>query len=246
MSKLHRIGFFILLFCLLWLPKPQQGSASVAAPLTLLRPANGSMVTSPIQISAVVQCQPDSLIRITLLDRSKDIISRQLFRLDENDFTSTDFFRELNFEIYGEITEGLLTVAVLDINNRPITLRSALLTLQSNGENNIETQSQTKDWLTITQPQTGDILKGGKILVEGVVIPITERPIHFELITDSGGQIGSRQLAIQEVGKEIEFNIVVPYAYINSKRDVRLVILQTDSYYGENIILDSVPIFLQP
>ena len=179
------------------------------------------------------------------MDRSNTTISRQLLRLDQN-HGFPNFSNELAFEINNESTEGMLTIAVLDEYNRPISLRSVLLTLQTDGEEIINTSSASLDWLTITQPQPGDTLEGGQVNVEGRVIPTTRRPIYFELITDSGGQIGSRQLAVQEVGEEIEFNIIVPYVYINSKRDVRLIIRQADSHYGENIILDSIPIFLLP
>lgn len=203
-------------------------------------------MTSPIEISAQVQAQPQDLIRVELVERSGSVISRQLLTVKASRDVILSFKSSLAFEIPRETTDGLLTIAVQDSNNRLVALRSAVLKLLSDGENLINLQSSNSDWLTITKPQPGGKLQGGAIDVEGTVIPIIDRPVFFELITDSGGQIGWKQLAVENAGEIIEFNITVPYAYITQERDVRLIIRQTDIFYGENIILDSVPIYLSP
>jgi hypothetical protein len=246
MVKTRVLGFVLLFFLLIGLRSPLGAEAVRSDSLELITPVEGSIVTSPIEISAQVQAQPQDLIRVELVERSGSVISRQLFPVSARRNVNLNFTTSLPFEIPRETTDGLLTIAVQDSNNRLVALRSAVLKLQSDGENWINEQSSGFDWLTITKPKPGEKLQGGAIDVEGTVIPIIDRPVFFELITDSGGQIGWKQLAVENAGEIIEFNITVPYAYITQERNVRLVIRQTDTFYGENIILDSVPIYLSP
>jgi len=246
MLKTRFLGFILLMFILIGLRSPLRAEAERIVTLNLISPGEGSRVISPIKIFAQVYIQPQNLIRITLVDRSGSIISRQLLRLEADSALPQDFTTSLAYEIPKEFTDGLLTIAIQDGNNRLVALRSTPLKLQSDGENSITPQSSTSDWLTIAQPQPGDRLQGGMVIVEGTVIPVIDRPVFFELITESSGQIGSRQLAIQSVGEPITFNTTLPYAHIYKGRDVRLIIRQTDEVYGENIILDSVPIYLAP
>jgi hypothetical protein len=246
MLKTRALGFILLFFVLVGLRSSLHAEAVRSDSLKLITPGEGSIVTSPIKISAQVQVRPQDLIRVKLVDRSGSIISRQLLPVNARGDMVLNFTSRLAFEIPRETADGLLTIAVQDNNNRLVALRSAALKLLSDGENLINLQSSSSDWLTITKPQPGEKLQGGAIDVEGTVIPIIDRPVVFELITDSGGQIGWKQLAVEDAGVPIEFNITVPYAYITQERDVRLVIRQTDTFYGENIILDSVPIYLSP
>jgi len=246
MLKTRALGLFLLVFVLIGLRSPLRVDAVRNESLKLISPGEGSSVTSPIKISARFQSQPQDLIRVKLVDRSGSVISRQLFSVNASGDAVQDFASSLAFEIPREIVDGLLTIAILDSDNRLVALRSATLKLQSVGENRINLQSSNSDWLTIVKPQPGERLQGGKVVVEGTVTPIVERPVSFELITDGGGQIGWKQLVVENVGEPIEFSITLTYAYIYQERDVRLVIRQTDSFYGENIILDSVPIYLSP
>jgi hypothetical protein len=246
MIKKRALGFVLLFFVLVGLRSPLHAEAVRSDSLKLITPGEGSIVTSPIKISAQVQAQPQDLIRVKLVDRSGSVISRQLFPVNASGDAVLNFTTSLAFEIPRETADGLLMIAVQDSNNRLVALRSAALKLQSDGENLINLQSSSSDWLTITKPQPGEKLQGGAIDVEGTIIPISKRPVFFELITDSGAQIGWKQLAVENTGDPIEFNITVPYAYITQERDVRLVIRQADTFYGENIILDSVPVYLLP
>jgi len=186
------------------------------------------------------------LIRVTLVDRSGNVIARKLLWQKGSDAPSFDFSTNLLFEISGDISEGLLTIALLDSYNRPISLRSASLRLLSGGEDKIESTFQTEPWLTIVQPQPLEDHTGGEVQVTGTVRPLMEGPVFFELVTDSGAQIGTRQLPGGRVGETLDFDITLPYAYINQRRDVRLIIRQSNPQLGEIIILDSVPIFLSP
>ena len=180
------------------------------------------------------------------MDQSRNIIARQLITLDEDAGSQKNFSTDLFFEIPINSSEALLSISLLDSNNRFTTLRSVSLILLSEGQTQIEGSKSETDWLTITQPQSGEVLSGGEVRVIGTVRPYVDEPIFIELVTDSGGQIGTRQLLVDQAGKTFSFDTLIPYQYINEIRDIRLIIRQSDPKFGETIILDSIPIFLTP
>mgnify|MGYP001206374413 CR=1 FL=1 len=246
MSKQRLAGLILILIVLVIFSAPFHGSASTEPSLLLESPVNGSQVTSPIPISAKINSEDYSLLRITLMNQSRNTLSRQLLSLDTDEGNLINFSTDLFFEIPGDSSEGLLSITLLDSNNRPAILRSASLFLLSEGQTQIEASKSETDWLTIIQPQPGEVLSGGEVRVVGTVRPYVEGPLFFELVTDSGGQIGTRQLSVDIAGRTFSFDIRIPYQYVNEMRDIRLIIRQKDSKFGETIILDSVPIFLTP
>ncbi len=246
MAKKGFIGLTLVTLFFLSFISPIRGSASKNSILTLESPGDGSRVTTPIQLSVQIKSQDQVLIRITLTDRSGTVIARQLLPMDTNAEAFFNFYSKLAFEIPRDTSEALLSIALLDTANRPITLRSSSVILLSEGEDQILSSDPMEEWLTITQPQAGEALSGGLVRVEGTVTPLVEGPVFFELVTDSGGQIGTRQLPVGSAGEFIDFDINIPYGYINQMRDVRLVVRQRDNNFGQSIILDSMPIFLSP
>jgi hypothetical protein len=246
MSIKRHIVLFLLLLLLLNFLSPKSGSASTMPAIILNSPGDDSLVASPIEVSAELRAQEDYLVRVSLTDRSGAVIARKLLRLASSGSMLSNFSADLPFEIPGDTSEGLLSISLLDANNRPVALRSASITLLSIGESRIEPPSQNTGWLTITQPQSGEDLSGGEVRVTGMVTPLVERPVFFELITDSGGQIGTRQLPVISAGEAFSFDVSIPYGFITETRDVRLVIRQSENKFGQTIILDSVPILLSP
>jgi hypothetical protein len=188
----------------------------------------------------------DGLVRLALTDKSNGTLSRQLLRVDAGDDTPISFTTELSFELPGSDVEALLTLSTQDIYHRPLALRSVLLTLTASGEAQITSQQYTGPWLEITYPEPLDIITGGQFTIQGAVTPVTDNPVIFELITDSGGVIGSAQLAVTQPGQTFTFEQLISYAYITTIRDVRLVVRQTLDGYGTNVVLDSLLLALLP
>lgn len=246
MQNLRRTGLILYFILVLSLLTSKTGTALPSPLMTILTPGDGSVVTAPIHVSAEVQPGTDDLIRLTLTDQNNNVIARQLLRIEADNQSPIQFETWLSYEIPKESTQALLTLATQDTYHRPETLRSALLTLKSSGEAVIQSHQTEDQWLTITYPEPLDIISGGQFLVSGTVTPLTENPIFFELITDSGGVVGSSQLAVPAVGEPFDFEMPLSYAFITSNRDVRLVIRQTIDTYATNIILDSLPLTLTP
>ena len=245
MTHKHLARVIFTLFLGLALLPPGTGTAENAPRIVWLTPGGGSRVVSPIQVSAEIQPEPDGLVRIELLDRQGQTISRQLLRLDaDHNETLQAFTAALPFEIPGDEEGALLTLALLDAYYQPLALRSAEITLHSDGDTQITPSSQPP-WLTITAPIPMETVSGGNLVVEGTITPITQKPIIFELTTEKGAVIGSKQLAVEEPGNAQSFKIPLTYT-TTITRTVRLVIRQTIDPYSANVILDSLPVILNP
>jgi len=245
-KRLHAYLVLCLIFALSLL-SPQVGWASQFPPLTILSPGDGSIVTSPTTLSAEFQPEMKGMLRLALVDRTGHEIARKLLDVDAADTLKTSYFAtELPFEIPTDEGIGLLTLTTLDASFRPVALRSVALTLQSEGESNLQQQTPTGSWLAITRPQPLETINGGEFLVEGIVTPQTPNPIIFELITDRNRVIGSSQLSVENPGQTLNFSLRLYYDFIATTTVARLVVRQTLNPYGTTAILDSLLITITP
>lgn len=223
--------------------------ASVAAPapsMTILLPGEGSVLLSPITVSALVQPGADGLIRITLTNKFSQVISRQLLQVNDMKSREINLESQIQFEVPYPGLEGLLTIATQDEHHRPLAERSVQVTLDDGGEVQLLPNPAAKQWLDISSPEPNESLTGGTFYIEGTVTPVNEEPVLFELISDSGGQIGATQMAVGQPDLTFTFRIVISYGFISSPRDVRLIVRQTNEDKTVNVVLDSIPLILAP
>ena len=215
--------------------------------VSILSPGEGSVVTSPIHLSLEIQPGADTFIRVTLINGSNITIARQLESISLNPDNVTILDISIPFEIPTESSKALLTVTTLDSFNRPQSLRAINLTLASTSpETVLPSQQPVENWLSIHSPTAGTTISGGKFQITGTVTPITDNPIFFELITDSGGVIGNAFLSVSNAGISIDFDLPIYYNYLSMPRDVRLIVRQTAGKYRNTVILDSLLLTLEP
>ena len=246
MLSKHQSFFILAILLSLSLVLPRASFAAPAPSMAILSPGSGSVVISPIPVSALVQPGADGLIRVTLTDQANRTVSRQLIRVDSAGEEEISLESQLLFEIPYPGLEGLLTLSTQDEFHRPLAQRSVLLTLNDSGETEMQPNPVSGQWLDINSPAPGATLSGGSFTIEGSITPATSHSVRFELITDSGGQIGSAQLAVGEPGQTVPFTVTISYGFISTERDVRLVIRQTLPDYTANLLLDSIPLTLAP
>ncbi|QRN82797.1 hypothetical protein JR338_10290 [Chloroflexota bacterium] len=242
----HRSTFALLIILSLSLLLPRASFAAPSPSMTILSPGEGSTVASPILVSAVVRPGADNLLRITLTDNFDRVLSRQLIRVDAVNGEEINLDSQILFEIPYPGLEGLLTLATQDEYHRPLAERSVLVVLDDSGEVQVQPNPVSGQWLEISSPEPNASISGGQFVVQGTLTPVTDRPVTFELISDSGGQIGSAQLAVDQPGETIAFEITINYGFISTVRDVRLIIRQTMDSHTANIVLDSLPLTLAP
>ncbi|MFN2303248.1 MAG: hypothetical protein ACK2TV_05885 [Anaerolineales bacterium] len=246
MVNIRRIVLGLILFFTLCMLNSENGSSQASPAIIILSPGQGSVVTSPIHFSAALVPGEDDLVRVTLIDQNGQLLVRQLSRWAPQADPQAPFTTELVYEIPNESAQGLITVETQDKHHRPMTLRGVLLTLQNSGQTQLQASSEQEPWINIISPQPYEFFSSGKFAIKGTAKPITTKPIIFELITETGGVIGSKQLAVDNPGESMSFEVPLSYSFITSTREVRLVMRQTVDPYGENIVLDSLPLFITP
>lgn len=242
----HRSIFILLIILSLSLLLPRASVAAPAPSMTILSPGEGSVLASPIPVSAVVQPGADGLIRITLTDENGRVISRQLLQVNSTENEEITLDSQILYETSYPGLEGLLTLATQDTYHRPLAQRAVPVILDDSGEVQLQPNPASGQWLDIHSPEPEASISGGKFTVQGTITPVTTKPILFELVSDSGGQIGSAQLAVGHAGETVPFEITLSYGFITTARDVRLVIRQTMEDQAANIILDSIALTLAP
>lgn len=247
MHKRYRLTLvFSLIFVLSLLP-PQVSRASQPAPVTFLTPGEGSAVTSPIELAASITLEEVSQVRAALVDRNGQEISRQRLNINRADRISYEPFEtQLSFEIPGDSSNALLTLTTLDGAHRPTATRSIILTLKSEGEPDLQNNVTQESWLTISRPEPHTHIQDEPLMITGNVIPVTDQPIFFELVTGAGRLLGHVQLAVENPGENLSFDVSINYGAIPSQTDVLLIIRQTMLPFGVNAVLDSLPLTLLP
>lgn len=215
-------------------------------PITILTPGESSLVTAPIEVIALVYPGEDGLIRLTLVDRNQTLLARQLIRVEAPSGEAIEFSTRLAFEIPVEATTALLMLTTQDQAHRPLSSRSINITLAGSGEEMIAPAQITQPWLKLTEPQPGAVINASPMLISGTVIPVNSNPVIFELLTERGGAIVSKQLAVEIPGEAMDFELLLIYPPVTEPRDMRLVIRQSAGWVGVDAILDSLSLILAP
>jgi hypothetical protein len=251
MIKKRPSGLIVWVILALSLLSPHQAGLALSSPaLEIQSPLDGSVVSAPIPVIAEIYPGGNGLIRVTLMDQNQSLLARQLLRLDSYNSAQVQFSTWLAFEIPRETTQAVLTLAIQDGYHRPLAQRAVFLTLMSDDasddEGMIQPFSTHLPWLTVSSPKPQEMISGGQILVKGNLTPVTQKPIMFELMRVNGSVIGSLQLAVENPGQPIDFEVLLSYPKITEITDIRLVIRQTADPYAVNVVLDSLPIVLIP
>ncbi len=231
---------------LLAIPTAGQGVAQPAPMIALLTPTEGSIMISPIAVSAEMTLGEASLVRLEMTNGQNQTIARQLHRVNASTDDLFEYAASLPFEIPTESAPARLSLMLIDSQNRPLCLRSAALTLQSDGNAVFQTLTPSSPWLVITSPEPDDLISGGEIEVTGQVTPLTDNPVFFELYSNSGRILMTIQLAVEQPGTAVDFTLTIPYTIPAEQADALLVIRQSTSPYNETIILDSLSFTISP
>ncbi len=217
------------------------------ASLHILTPGPNSTVTSPIIIKADLHCGGYGLARIELVDLHGKLLSRQVLRLGSRLGMPSYVTLPIYFDMPHDEVKARLTIYVNDKFGRPLSLTSVNLTLTSK-DSAINPPRDGKSAFVISTPQEGSTHTGDTLQVKGWMRPYANSVVIFELITETGGIIGSRQLAVPENSGEvyIPFEVELPYIFVTSTRNVRLVIRQMGENIPGNVVLISQQLWAAP
>ena len=121
------------------------------------------------------------------------------------------------------------------------------LILLSLGQSALNPPTDGLSSIVIHQPYYTQVIKGGKLHLEGLVRPLNNTPLYVELLTEQGGVVGSLQLNISNLplGTYQPFSVDMQYNLAQTM-DVRLVISQRGDHITGTAISNSVLIWLEP
>ncbi|MFH1447011.1 MAG: hypothetical protein ABIG43_06345 [Chloroflexota bacterium] len=215
--------------------------------LHILTPGPNSIVTSPILLIADLHCGESGLARIELVDLHGKLLSRQVLRLSSRLGMPSHVTLPIYFDIPHNEVNARLTIYVNDQFGRPLSLTSVNLTLTSK-DSAINPPRDGQSAFVISTPQAGSTHTGDTLQIKGWMHPYNSSAVIFELITETGGIIGSRQLAVPENSYEafIPFEVELPYIFVTSTRNVRLVIRQMGENIPGNVVLVSQQLWIAP
>lgn len=202
-------------------PRPEIPQAAIR----IQRPAPLSRVTSPVQVRAVLAPGAGGMFRIELIGEDGRLLSRQLLKYSGEKVNASV---DLEFEIPGVAETGRIQIYTLDEYDRMIAMSSSNIILMSVGKDDYNTASDLRERILILQPTTEDLILGGSLTIFGKAWPnIDSEPLLVELITESGGVIGQRLVAVNpESGEDYGiFTTEIPYQ-VSEPTKVRLTVYE--------------------
>ncbi|GAB4580132.1 MAG: hypothetical protein Fur0022_28710 [Anaerolineales bacterium] len=210
-------------------------------------PGSLSKVVSPIPVRAFVV--PGNLGRVTveLLGEDGRLITRQIVTLGASPGNKAGLALDLPFNISGVSELGRLQIFTADEFNRPQAMVSVDVILLSTGTADLNIPTDFLAHVSIKDPQEGDLIQGGTVVVSGVARPTTDQSFLAELINESGQVVGQR-LFDADPGLLTEFRpffVEIPYT-VTEPTQVRLIIYERTERIPGTIYLVSMEILISP
>ncbi|MDT8898593.1 hypothetical protein QYE77_09955 [Thermanaerothrix sp. 4228-RoL] len=213
------------------------------------RPGPYSKLISPIQVEALISPGEDGFVYVDLIGADGRYLVRQA--LDFRAYRERRFYiaPEIPFEIEEPAELARLVLSTRDRFGRTIYLCSTDVVLQQLGRNALEAPWVDLEPFLVRSPREGETVRGGVLVVRGVVRPLTSRPILIELIAPDGSVVGSAEVTPgMPYGdlSHVPFEAYVPYT-VSGPTEVRLTLRQeSDSRIPGTVALNSWLITLEP
>jgi len=232
-----------------WTRTPSRTPIPPLAGIRITRPGLLSRVLSPFRLEASAIPAPDGWIQLALIGEDGRILFNRSLRYAQ--FTSGQVFiqEEIEFSISGVAETARLILYTLDGFDRMISLSSVDLVLLSLGEEQISPPVSLREPLFIIRPYINEPFSGNLITVRGLISPVSNQPVIFEVISEQNTVLFSTSLDAGPVTPErsyIPFEITIPYT-VQSFTRARLTLRQdSDSRVPGCVALSSQTISLSP
>ena len=208
-----------------------------------------SKVTSPVHLSSIASPGDDGFIYVNLIGEDGRTITHFEQRYYSRQGERFFFDRYLDFNIPGPAEYGRLEIRTRDKWGRDVSISSVDLLLLSVGNSELFDPLSLLEPYIIWYPHEGAIITGGSLLVSGLVQPVNQNPIIFELIDDGGKIVGSTRIdapRIEPGQTHAQFAAAVPYQ-LDAGAEARLIIRQESlSRIPGTVALSSMRLILAP
>jgi hypothetical protein len=238
---------------LLLLPLLLCGSDCVQPPqsipnstISVVKPADYSIVRSPIFLEYEFYCQTDMVLRIELIDQNQTLLYRKLTIPNCQSGELVASKETIFFDTTSETKFARLSINAQDAQEVSFAVTTSQLNLSDKKQTIINATDRQNNFLIIS-PANQSYISGGDFQLSGWARVKVESPVILELITTSGGLIASRQIAIPEDTNNdyFYFETNIPYK-VNRIQDVYLVIRQIGIDLPGNIALERATFQIGP
>jgi hypothetical protein len=220
-----------------------------AAALRISRPGLLSKVSSPFRVEAVIKTGDDGKAWLHLIGEDGRIITEQKLDFGRQSNQRFAVSPEVTFEISAAAETARLMISSLDSFGRTIGLSSVDLVLMKAGNDDINPPVTYLEPYLVRSPRNEAVISGGAVLVTGLIRPVNETPVIFELIDAAGSVIASTQLSIEPPSGDLShtpFQVGLPFQ-VTASTPARLVLRQeSDGRIPGTIALSSVVVILEP
>jgi hypothetical protein len=233
------------------LPPPPTPTLPVGVPaarIQVFRLGELSKVRSPLQFSLVINRFAVGPLRVELFGEDGRLLVRQLKALP-TDFSgqSTEIAFKLDFEIRATAEVGRLVLTTQDAFGRLLAINSVNLILMSIGEAELNPPTALYERLYIQQPERKALIQGGKLLISGLALPDTDKPLRVQVVTEEGRVVGQRLAGVTRHpdGGYSPFAVEVPYNVL-ALTPARLIVYEDGGAISPVAHLASVEVVLSP
>jgi hypothetical protein len=226
-----------------------QTSTPHMAVVRISRPGLLSKVSSPFRVEAVAQTGEGGRAWLHLIGEDGRIITEQSLSYGRQENQRFIISQEVSFDITAAAEAGRLMISSRDSFGRTIGLSSVDLILMKTGRDELNPPAITWEPYIVRQPRTDTVVSGGVVAVSGIIRPVNDTPVIFELIDTAGRVVGAAETEISPPSGDYShtpFRIGIPYQ-VSTSTPVRLVLRQqSDGRIPGTIALWSRVISLEP
>jgi hypothetical protein len=214
------------------------------APIQINAPGPMSRIVSPVDVHAMVLVDEGYRVETALYDESGQVISRPALAR----FSAPGTFPlsvKMPFEIRAAGETGIVQMSIKDSHGLLLSLISLHVLLLSDGTSQINPPGNTIYERAVVYDLPPDAaISGGSLAVKGRYLPINNKPVIVELVSNDGRSLGLRVLDLP--GKDWQaFDTTVPYK-ASGDTPSRLFIYQDDDITQGRAYVFSQPINLSP
>jgi hypothetical protein len=214
------------------------------APITILEPAQGSQVTSPIRVIGYAQPTYQERISVRLIDQAGDAQDEQTAILMAYPGGAGRFVSHLSFDLAGVSDRAFLQIDSYDRRYGRLAQRTTQpLVLLSAGSDRVLPGHQGPAQLAIVEPRPGAILPPGPVHIRGGGWTIRDGEVLVQAI-DRQGQVVASSPVTLDVGQDgrigtFELDLTPAISFWQYGR---LAVSELDPASGEVVFLYSIEV----
>ena len=216
--------------------------------VSILRPADGSLVISPLRVWGQAGPAYQNQFEIRLIGEDGRVITTHLDYLYALPGNLGPYNTEIEFTTPFLAEAARLEVRNYDPNDGKLNhLTSVDLTLLSIGSSRTHYTIQGPEKLKITAPLENEIIEGNSVIIRGVGWPDTDQPLYVEIINSAGDIIGSGLFKFKphEIGVASFFEIEVEYQ-VDSFQVTRIAVYEVSDTIPGILHYSSILVRLRP